>query len=332
MIAPIPILLLTGALGSGKSTLLKAMTADPAMADTALIINEFGAVGLDHLLVSSAVENTLLLENGCVCCALRGDLVDTIAALLDRSDAGAMAPFRRIVVETTGLADPAPIVAELSAARNLAGRATLARVLTTVDAALGLTALGDAGLNQIAQADHLALTKVDLAAPIEVDRLRERLAGLNPAAAVEIVAAGRLADPSVLFQPALPAHRPPVAGGHGHGHGGVESWSVRLDRPLPWALVGGWIELLCSLRPAQILRIKGVLWVDDCDLPVLAQVVGPLVSPAEVMPAWPAGPRESRMVVIARGLSAAAIAKSFSEDVLAPAEQAAAPALRTAGG
>jgi G3E family GTPase len=349
MTAPTPLVLLTGPLGSGKSTLLKALLADPDMADTALVINEFGAVGLDHLLVASAVETTLLLENGCVCCALRGDLVDTLAALLDQRDAGRITPFRRIVVETTGLADPAPIVRELAAARNLDGRVVLRRVVTAVDAALGFDPAADAALGQIVQADRLVITKADLAAPIAVDRLRERLAQLNPAAAVEVARDGRIAAPAALFLDDQSlggvGPRPCAAVGgedrrhhrhhHHHGadhgaadHGGVDSWATRLDRPLPWALVGAWLDLLYSLRPGHLLRMKGVLWITEADAPLLTQAVGPLVAPPEFLPAWPGGVRETRLVVIARDLSARAVAASFEAEVLA---RAAAPRRAGAG-
>lgn len=320
----VPVVLLTGALGSGKSTLLKALLAEPAMADTALVINEFGAVGLDHLLVSSAVESTLLLDNGCICCSLRGDLVDTLAGLMDRRDAGALAPFRRIVVETTGLADPEPIVRELAAARNLTDRVRLRRVATAVDAALGIEALSEAGVSQIVQADDLIVTKADLAPPIAVDRLCERLAGMNPAATVRIASGGRLDDPAALFAPAGVAARAAAGPRHGHGHGDVESWSVRLERPLPWALVGAWLERLYSLRPGQLLRMKGVVWTTESDLPVLTQAVGPLIAPVELMAGWPGGVRETRLVVIARGLSATAIGESFDAEVLTRAGAAAA--------
>jgi G3E family GTPase len=311
---PVPVLVLTGALGSGKTTLLRGLLEAPGMEDTALVINEFGAVGLDHLLVASAVESTLLLENGCVCCALRGDLVDTLADLLDRRAAGTLPPFRRIVVETSGVADPVPIVRELAGARNLLGRARLVRIVTAVDAALGLSAPGDAGASQILQADTLVITKADRATPIAVDRLAERLAGLNPAAGILVARGGRLPDPPALFaRDALPA-RPALAPA-GHRHVDVASWSVRLDRPLPWPLWRDWLDLLYSLRPAQLVRMKGLLWVVERARPVLVQGVGPLVAPPELMPSWPEGRAETRLVVIARDLDPGAIAASFAAEV-----------------
>ena len=344
----LPLVLLTGALGSGKTTILRELLRDPRMADTALVINEFGEVGLDHLLVSSAVETTLLLDNGCVCCSLRGDLPDTLADLLRRRDAGEIPGFGRIVVETSGVADPAPILRDLAGALNLAGRVRLAAVATVVDGALGWRPEdGDeAAANQVLQADLLIVSKCDLADPLRLDLLCERLASANPAARI-LRATGGAVDPAALFAPVFPraagamersgahrlegehdhghshAHGGMHAGGHGGthggGHGGVESWSIVLDRPLPWTIFRAWFDHLYSLRAAQIVRMKGILRVTERERPVLAQAVGPVVSPPVLLDAWPGGEPATRLVVIARGLSAAAIGQSFQTVALARA-------------
>lgn len=328
--APIPVVILTGGLGSGKTTILRALLEDPGMSDTALVINEFGAVGIDHLLVASAVEATLLLENGCVCCALRGDLIDTLADLLDRRAAGSIPPFRRIVVETSGLADPGPIFRELATARNLAGRAELTRIVTAVDAAVGLAALPDSSVGQIVHADLCIVTKADIAPPIAVDRLCERLRAMNPAAGVEVAREGRIADAPRLFEsggppvarpaPAHPSHA--HDGVQTHAHDGVQSWSTCIATPLPWSRYGAWLELIYSLRPAELLRMKGLIWVTDRDLPVLTQAVGPLVAPLRLMPGWPSETRETRLVVITRNLDPEAVGASFEQHVLSRARSA----------
>ncbi len=183
---PIPLTLVTGFLGSGKTTLLNRLLKDPALADTVVLVNEFGEVGLDHLLMEGVEDGMILLDSGCLCCTIRGDLIRTLEDLLRRRDNGRIAPFRRLIIETTGLADPAPILNVVIAHPYLALRYALAGVVTLVDAVNGLATLDrhNEALRQAVAADRILLTKVEFAAPEEAARLAARLAALNPGVAL----------------------------------------------------------------------------------------------------------------------------------------------------
>jgi G3E family GTPase len=339
----IPCVVITGALGSGKTTVIRDLMERPGMEGTALIINEFGEVGLDHLLVSSAVETTLLMENGCLCCSLRGDLVDTVMALLGQVERGEIPAFDRLIIETTGLADPLPIIRDLSTASVLEGKVHLSGVTTCVDGVLGLSELSgnDVAIAQVAQADICLLTKSDLTEPLVLDQLREKILRINPLAFVMPIKAGHLPDPGIVFDTSsLLGQRVSAAKQHDHKHSsvpdlhshdtghdhhglsgkhvhsGVESWSILLDRPLPWAVFKDWLDLVYSLKAAQMLRMKGLLWVEELDVPLLVQGVGPVITPLMKQPTWANDRPQTRLVLIAKNLSAAAIESSFQEHIL----------------
>jgi G3E family GTPase len=325
VVLPVPCAVVTGALGSGKTTLIRDWMKRPEMAGTALIVNEFGEIGLDHLLVSSAVETTLLMENGCMCCSLRGDLVDMILNLFGSVERGEIPPFHRIMIETTGLADPVSIVRDLTATPVLKGKVRLASVATAVDGVLGRTGLADdpVAINQVAQADICLITKTDLADPLALDALRETLAAINPLMAVHEVRGGKAPPGDLLYADdashsgAIPAASDMPHHHHAHEvHGGVESWSVALDRPLPWPDFRDWFDLVYSLNSAAMLRMKGILWIAERECPLLVQAVGPLVAPPECLETWPEDSRSTRLVMITRGLAADALARSFDEIVL----------------
>ncbi|TWB11930.1 G3E family GTPase [Nitrospirillum amazonense] len=202
--ARLPISVLTGFLGSGKTTLLSRIIRDPRMARTAVIINEFGEVGLDHLLVAKADENTVLMDSGCICCTIRSDLADTLRDLYLRRLRDEVPEFDRVVIETTGLADPAPILHTLMTDPLVAARFRLDGVVTTVDAVHGMGQLDaqEESLKQAAVADRLVLTKTDIATPEAVEYLKERLKQLNPAASV-VDAQTDEALPVLLFDAGL---------------------------------------------------------------------------------------------------------------------------------
>jgi len=211
---PIPVTLLTGYLGSGKTTLLNALLADPGMDRAAVVVNEFGEIGLDHDLIESSDETTVLMPSGCLCCAVQGDLARTLGDLLARRESGAIA-FDRVVIETTGLADPGPIVQSLVMDAELTHAFALDGVLTTVDCAAGPAALdgGFEAVQQVAMADLLILTKADLVTPAARARLEDRLARLNPGAPRLLADHGRI-DPARLFGL---APKPDSAPGHALG-------------------------------------------------------------------------------------------------------------------
>lgn len=200
----IPVSVITGFLGAGKSTMLNRLLRHPDMGETAVIVNEFGEIGLDHALIASSDEDTVLLNSGCLCCTVRGDLVNTFRDLTGRRDRGEIKPFRRIVIETTGLADPAPVLHTLMSDPVVAERCRLESVVTLVDAVNGGGTLDHhfEAVKQAAVADRLVLTKVDLAEPKAVQDLRHRLQHLNPGAPVFAAISGDIA-PAQLFNAGL---------------------------------------------------------------------------------------------------------------------------------
>ena len=324
----IPLTILTGFLGSGKTTVLNNLLRDPRLTDTAVIVNEFGEIGLDHLLVESALDDMVLMDNGCLCCSIRGDLVDTLNELLTKADAGEVPPFSRVVVETTGLADPAPIAQTLVGDDGVAERFKLHAIVTTVDGVNGADTLleYDEARCQAAMADLLLVTKTDLdeARPFHV---AAALRALNPEAAVHFVEGGGV-DPDLLLDPGLGAVHsaaiaPEAGGGHGHdhahnhaGHGwNIQSASIVLDGPVPWDRLAAWLDWLTAMRGADVLRIKGLVSVEGFDGPVLVHGVQHVFSPPQALADWPDADRRSRIVVIARDIPEAAIRASLDRFV-----------------
>jgi G3E family GTPase len=298
-----PVALLTGFLGSGKTTLLSRLLAHPGMGETAVIVNELGEVAIDHHLLRRVDERTVLLKSGCVCCSLRGDLADELRDLLGRRDRGEIPAFRRIVVETTGLADPAPILYTLLSEPVVKHHFRLERVIATVDAVNGLPE--PESVRQAAAADTLVVTKTDLGETAEVHLLLEQL---NPTATVLEVSFGDV-EPAELFETGGTGLRP-VPMKSAAAHSGVRALCVFLDEQIDWGAFGIWLTMLLQSRGDDILRVKGLLNVGG-EGPVLVNGVQHVVSPPEHLDTWPDDDRRSRIVFIGRGLDPAAMTSSL---------------------
>jgi G3E family GTPase len=311
----LPVSVVTGFLGSGKTTLLSRLLAHPSMGETAVIVNELGEVGIDHHLLRQVDERTVLLRSGCVCCSLRGDLADELRDLLGRRARGEIPPFRRAVVETTGLADPAPILATLLSEPMLRHQYRPESVVTTVDAVNGLRQLDrqPESLKQAAVADRLLVTKTDLVDRDALRALEERLAALNPVAPVLEACFGEI-DPRRLFgrSPRVGAEhaRPRPEGVEGHGLD-VQAFALTFETPLDWTAFAVWLTMLLQSRGEEVLRVKGLLNVGT-PRPVLLNGVQHVVHPPVHLDAWPDEDRRSRLVFIARGIEPARLEASLA--------------------
>jgi G3E family GTPase len=319
--------LLTGFLGSGKTSLLKRLLRQPDLADTAVLINEFGEVGLDHLLIEEVREELVLLKSGCVCCTIRGDLKDALVRLYDRRQRGDVPPFARVVVETTGLADPTPIVSTLTADPMLRHHFRLGNIVTVVDAVAGVSNLAGhpEALQQVSAADRLVISKIDIAETGLVADLRLQLAALNPAAEIltydeesDVEAAlltsdiqderTRLLEMRSWLMSSAKAH-----GRHEHHgkHGAVQAVTLTAEQPLDWASFGLWLSMLLNRHGSDILRLKGLVAIKNQDTPVVVQGVQHVVHKPLHLGSWPDEDRRTRLVAIVRGLDAALLQRSF---------------------
>ncbi len=303
----IPVAIVTGFLGSGKTTLIGRILRDPAFARTAVIVNEFGEIGLDHELIASSDETLLALTTGCLCCAVRSDLVATLLDLHRRRAAGEIA-YDRVLIETSGLADPAPILQALMTDRDIVQHHAIDGIVTVVDVLHGEAALDRhaEARRQVALADTLLLSKTDLAEPIEA--LRERLAALNPDATLR---AARDIAPATLFGgtaaagrfAALPepaGHNPFLRAQHTDG---IATFTLQRDRPIPALALTLLLEALAEHCGARLLRLKGLVSIEEMpDRPAVIHGVQHVVSPPEFLERWPSADRATRIVFIVQGV------------------------------
>ncbi|MGV7217860.1 CobW family GTP-binding protein [Bradyrhizobium sp. UFLA05-112] len=325
----LPVSLITGFLGSGKTTLLNHVLRHDDAKDSAVIINEYGEVSLDHLLVERVDGEVAVLASGCICCTVRSDLEATLRGLLVRRDRGEVPPFRRILIETTGLADPAPIVQLLLNNPLVSHFLRLDAVVTTVDAVNAPRQLDRQyeAVKQVALADRLLITKSDLAG--DTTALEARLRRLNPSAGIERVAQGDI-DPARLFGAGLmdpekktvdvarwlneqafvaPRQAQHAHDDHDHDHGhhhhdaSIASFVLAFDEPLDWMAVSNWLAHLRSGRGEDLLRVKGILNLRDEPTPVAVHGVHHVFHPPVALAKWPDADRRSRIVFITRNIA-----------------------------
>ncbi|MEO1089746.1 MAG: GTP-binding protein [Pseudomonadota bacterium] len=322
----IPVVVITGFLGAGKTTLLQKLVRRPELRATAVIINEFGEIGLDHDLLETGDETVVELDGGCLCCTVRSDLVDTLRDLHGRHIRGTI-DLERVVIETTGLADPAPILATLLGDVYAGHYFRLASVVTLVDAVNGRATL-DAhpeAARQVAVADRLVLTKVDMAP--EVGPLRTALRQLNPTAPVIRAAHGE-ADPDALLEDGLydPATKSPDVqawlraeahpSGHDHGHPhthehdvnrhgeDIRAFCLRREAPVPTAAFDAFMDLLWMMAGSELLRVKGLVCLaEEADRPLVFHAVQHAIHPTVTLDRWPSADRSTRIVFIVRNIA-----------------------------
>jgi G3E family GTPase len=307
----IPVTVITGFLGAGKTTLLRRFLATPEGHGTAVIVNEFGAIGIDDALVRASADETVLLGNGCVCCNTRSDLQIAMRGLVADRERGVVPPFTRIVIETSGLADPSPILQTFATDQALGAEFYLELVVAVVDAATGDSTLrwSTEARKQVILADRLVLTKTDLVAKAAADGLLARLRDMSPRAGIDIAVAGAL-DPACLIEPG-DADRTGFIAEAAHSDG-IVSFVIREDAPLAWQSFARTMETLIALRGPDLLRVKGLLHVDGCRGPVVVQFVQHLAHPPVELAAWPNADHSSRLVFITRNIAESQVRELFA--------------------
>lgn len=344
---PIIVNILTGFLGSGKTTLLNALLSGPDLSNTAVIINEFGSIGLDHLLVETIEDDTVLLQSGCICCTIRGDLKQAILSLFEKRKAGRIGPFTRLIIETTGLADPAPIVATLTADLMLKYHFSMGNIVTVVEVPNGQHNIETytESARQVAVADRLVITKTDLAEPDTVAALIAKLSSINPSASIEVIDPANPAASLILTEDIHDLSARPTEArrwisaeryhDHAHAplqdvnaHGAIRAISVTTHNAVSWPRFSTWLSLLINRHGKKLLRVKGIIGVDGYETPVVIHGVQHLIHQPVHLSAWPGDDRTSVLIFIVDGdigdiaQSFAAFVETRTDATLSPVMQA----------
>lgn len=333
----IPVTLLTGFLGSGKTTLLNKLLGDPKMHDSAVIINELGETGLDHILAMQVesehiADNTVLLNSGCICCSLKNELADTMRDLFFKRALQAIPQFNRLVIETTGMADPGPILGNLMNEPVIESTYRLDAVVVTIDSVYGLTQLENniEALKQAAVADVLLLTKTDIATPEAIEALQEKLSGINPGATQHLIQHGNINPDNIidvgLFDPtgktATPQRwlRTPSKANAPKGtlpqkqhQDGITSFTVTMPKPLNWRDLKPVILKLCQTHGAKLLRLKGIIHAEDQPAPLAIHAVHFTPYPPTLLEGWDEEEAMSRIVIIGKEIDEAEVRKALMQ-------------------
>jgi G3E family GTPase len=333
LIGKIPVSLITGFLGSGKTTLIGRLLKHPAMDRVALIINEIGEIGIDHDLVAMSSENVSLLANGCLCCTVRTDLQDTLRELFGDRRAGRIPDFDRVMIETTGLADPLPVLQTLTSDTMLSAQYRLDGVVTLVDAVNALSQLGTypQAEKQVAHADRIFITKADLSNAADIATLRMALHSINAAADIKTCVMGDL-HPSELTGLGLASARAgentlrflgehPLRDSESQKEAylgqrlpmrhdpDVNTFSLRFEEPFTWATFSAAMEMMISLRGKDLLRVKGIVNVQG--QPMVVQGAGHVFHPPVTLDKWPSADTDSRLVFITRNMQSGTVCALF---------------------
>ena len=314
--ARVPVTILTGFLGAGKTTLLRRFLSTPEGRGTAVVVNEFGAIGIDDALIRASSDETVLLGNGCLCCAARSDLQVALRRLVADREQGAIPPFRRIIIETSGLADPGPILGTFATDRALGDEFHLEVAVTAVDAATGVETLrwSAEARKQVILADRLILTKTDLVASGIRAALETQLRALNSRAEIIVSQNGSIEPAALTEAGAASASRVAETGFAAEAvhSDGIQSFVLREQEPVEWIPFSRAVDMLLAVRGSDILRAKGFINVQGCKGPVLMQVVQHLAHPPTELREWPDKDETTRIVFITRNLSEAPVRALFS--------------------